>query len=139
MCSHRGGARPWSAGVAALLVMTVGCSQATSPPPPTSSTTAAPPPRASPPGVSPGGVTTEVDAPSDATESQYGQACRAATLWMDTQPGDRRQLIEPYLAQLQTPEAVGPGTFGTTWALLSRAQQAGVVMAVEAAADGECG
>lgn len=90
-------------------------------------------------GSVPGGVTTEVDAPSDATESQYGQACRAATLWMDTQPGDRRQLIEPYLAQLQTPEAVGPGTFGTTWALLSRAQQAGVVMAVEAAADGECG
>ncbi len=142
MCCQRGGQRPWFAALAVLLVATAGCSQASPPPPtsaPQSSTTAASPPRAAPPGVSPGGVTTAVDAPSDATESQYGQACRAATLWMDTQQGDRRQLIEPYLAQLQAPEAVGPGTFGTTWALLTRAQQAGVVMAVEAAADGECG
>ena len=126
-----------------LLVAVVGCSQASPPPPPTSvaqpTAAVASTPQAPPPGVSPAGVTTAVELPSDATESQYGQACRAATLWMNTQPGDHRLLIEPYLAQLQAPGAVGPGTFGTTWALLTQAQQAGVVMAVEAAADGECG
>ena len=128
----------------AAAVVVTGCSspEPVSPPPPvptTNSPTTERPTSAAPPGVSPGGVTTAVDVPADAEESQYGQACRAAKLWMDAQPGDRLLLIEPYLAQLQAPGAVGPGTFGTTWASLTQAQQAGAVMAVEAAANGECG
>jgi hypothetical protein len=90
-------------------------------------------------GVSPGGVTTKVDVPADATESQYGQACRAAKLWLEGQQGDPKTLVEAYLKVLQAPGAVGPGTFDTTWAQLTPAQQAGVVMAVNGAANDECG
>lgn len=90
-------------------------------------------------GVSPGGVTTRVDVPSDATESQYGQACRAATLWMEGKQGDPVALVEAYLKELQVPGATGPGTFDTTWAQLTPAQQAGVVMAANGAANDECG
>jgi hypothetical protein len=133
---------------AALLV--AGCSSAVTPgedsaSPTTSTTTSDLPPLPAAPappdtvGVSPGGVTTEVDVPADATESQYGQACRAATLWMDGQQGDPAALVEAYLKVLQAPGAVGPGTFDTTWAQLTPAQQAGVVMAVEGAANDECG
>jgi hypothetical protein len=89
-------------------------------------------------GVSPGGVTTKVDVPSDATESQYGQACHAAKVWMDTQGGDAHTLVEPYLKLLQAPGAAGPGTFDTPWAQLTPAQQAGVIIAVTSAANAEC-
>jgi len=34
--------------------------------------------------------------------------------------------------------AVGPGSFGTKWAQLTPAQQAGVIMAVSGAANGQC-
>lgn len=88
--------------------------------------------------VSPGGVTTKVDVPSDATESQYGQACHAAREWMNTQQGDPPILAEAYLKELQNPGAVGPGTFDTSWAQLTPAQQAGVIMAVYGAANAEC-
>jgi hypothetical protein len=89
-------------------------------------------------GVSPGGVTTKVDVPADATESQYGQACHAAKLWMDSQQGDPKALVEPYLKMLQVPDFTGPGNFNTPWAQLTPAQQAGVVLAVNGAANGDC-
>jgi len=89
-------------------------------------------------GVSPGGVTTQVDVPSDATESQYGQACHAAKVWMDGQQTDPKTLVEPYLKVLQAPDFIGPGNFNTPWANLTPAQQAGVIIAVTAAANGEC-
>jgi hypothetical protein len=89
-------------------------------------------------GVSPGGVTTKVDVPSDATESQYGQACHAAKLWMDEQGGDPKTLVEPYLKVLQAPDFTGPGNFNTPWAQLTPAQQAGVIMAVNGSANGDC-
>jgi hypothetical protein len=83
-------------------------------------------------------VTTRVDVPADATESQYGQACHAAKVWMDVQQGDPQTLVEPYLKLLQAPDAAGPGTFNTPWAQLTPAQQSGVIIAVTGAANGEC-
>ena len=88
--------------------------------------------------VSPGGVTTRVDVPADATESQYGQACHAAKMWMDGQQGDPKALVEPYLQTVQAPDAVGPGSFDTPWPQLTPAQQAGVIMAANGAANGDC-
>jgi len=89
-------------------------------------------------GVSPGGVTTKVDVPSDATESQYGQACHAAKVWMDGQQADPKTLVEPYLKMVQAPDFTGPGNFNTLWAQLTPAQQAGVIIAVNGAANGDC-
>ena len=89
--------------------------------------------------VSPGGVTTAVDAPSAATESEFGQACHAAKLWMDAQKTDPATLVEPYLSILQQPETRDPGNFNTPWTELTAAQQAGVIMAATSASRGECG
>ncbi|HYZ68141.1 MAG TPA: lipoprotein LpqV [Mycobacterium sp.] len=89
-------------------------------------------------GVSPGGVTTRVDVPADATESQYGQACHAAKVWMDNQHADPKTLVEPYLQLIEAPDFIGPGNFNTPWARLTPAQQAGVIMAVTGAANGDC-
>lgn len=89
--------------------------------------------------VSPGGVTTEVNVPSEATESQYGQACLAAKRWMDERGGDPLTLVEPYLKTVQDPAFVGPGNFDTPWAQLTPAQQAGVIIAANAAANQKCG
>jgi hypothetical protein len=131
----------------ALLTLTlVGCSsneQKPSTSPPTTSTSELPPLPAEPAqpgavGVSPGGVTTQVDVPSDATESQYGQACHAAKVWMDSRQTDPKTLVEPYLAVVQAPDFTGPGNFNTPWATLTPAQQAGVILAVNAAANGDC-
>ena len=130
-----------------LLTLTVaGCSsneQKPSPSTPTTSTSELPPLPAEPAqpgavGVSPGGVTTRVDVPSDATESQYGQACHAAKVWMDSQQADPKTLVEPYLKIVQAPDFTGPGNFNTPWANLTPAQQAGVIMAITGAANGEC-
>jgi len=133
----------------ALLTLTVaGCSsneQESSPStaPPTTSTSELPPLPAEPVqpgavGVSPDGVTTQVDVPADATESQYGQACHAAKVWMDSEQTDPKTLVEPYLKLIQAPDFTGPGSFNTPWANLTPAQQAGVIMAVNGAADGQC-
>jgi hypothetical protein len=131
----------------ALLMLTVaGCSsneQQPSTPSPTTSTSELPPLPAEPAqpgavGVSPGGVTTQVDVPADATESQYGQACHAAKVWMDGQQKDPKTLVEPYLEVIQAPDFSGPGNFNTPWANLTPAQQAGVIMAVNGAANDEC-
>jgi hypothetical protein len=133
---------------ALLTLAAVGCSSteqrpSTSTPPPTTSTSEPPPLPAEPAqpgaiGVSPGGITTKVDVPADATESQYGQACHAAKVWMDSQQGDPTTLFESYLMVVQAPDFTGPGNFNTPWAALTPAQQAGVIMAVNGAANGEC-
>lgn len=128
-----------------LVPVAAGCAAQDQPAPPAPTSTSdlppLPPASAAPDsvGVSPGGVTTRVDVPADATESQYGQACRAAALWLADRDGEPAALAEAYLAELQAPGASGPGTFETTWMALTPAQQAGVVMAVNAAANDECG
>jgi len=131
-----------------LMLAVAGCSsneQKPSPssPPPTTPTSEPPPLPAEPAqpgavGVSPGGVTTRVDVPSDATESQYGQACHAAKVWMDSQQGDPKTLVEPYLKMIQAPGFTGPGNFNTPWPKLTPAQQAGVIIAITGAANGDC-
>lgn len=88
--------------------------------------------------VSPGGVTTKVDVPAESTEEQYGQACLHTKAWMDTQGGDPRTLVEPFLQKLQSSAEAGPATFNSSWAQLTHAQQAAVIIAVQAAADGGC-
>ena len=90
-------------------------------------------------GVSPGGVTTSVEAAAESTEEEYFQACNAARLWMEQQSGDPKAQIEPYLATLQSSDAPGPSTFNTPWSQLSPARQAAVIVAVQAAADQACG
>lgn len=89
-------------------------------------------------GMSPGGVTTRVDVPAQSTEEQYGQSCLASKAWMDAKGGDPKELVEPLLKELQTSGESGPATFNQTWADLSSAQQAAVIIAVRAAADGGC-
>ena len=135
---------------AALALTVAGCSSggpttasSTVSPQPTSTSELPPlPPQGPTPpdavGVSPGGVTTRVDVPSDATESQYGQACHTAKLWMNQQGGDPKSLVEPYLQTLQAAGASGPGSFDMPWAQLTPAQQAGVIIAVTGAANGDC-
>ena len=85
--------------------------------------------------VSPGGVTTGVGAPADATESGYGQACLAARAWFDAQNGT----VEAYLQTVQAPGPAGPGSFNIPWPELTPGQQAAVIMAANAAANEECG
>ncbi len=94
------------------------------------------------PGViatSPAGVTTKIDVPAHSTEEEYFQACHAATLWMQGHPGDPLTLIERYLAAVQAPGVVGPGTWNIAWVALPLARQAGVIVAAHAAANNECG
>jgi len=130
--------------LAALLALAIAGCSSTEQKPSTTSTSELPPLPAEPAqpsaiGVSPGGVTTRVDVPADATESQYGQACHAAKVWMDQQHADDpKKLVEPYLKMLQAPDFTGPGNFNTPWATLTPAQQAGVILAVNSAANGEC-
>lgn len=140
---------PLYVAIAATALVIVGCSSGGGggPAPSTtakSSTSELPPlpPEPAQPGaveVSPGGVTTKVDVPADATETQYGQACHAAKLWMDSQQADPKTLVEPYLKMVQAPNFTGPGNFNTPWARLTPAQQAGVILAITGAANGDCG
>ncbi|MCV7214489.1 hypothetical protein H7J51_04220 [Mycobacterium crocinum] len=89
-------------------------------------------------GVSPGGVTTRIDAPAESTEEQYAQACMATKKWMDAKGGDPATLVEPFLKEVQSNADPGPATFNSTWGQLSTAQQAAVIVAVKAAAEGGC-
>jgi Putative lipoprotein LpqV len=116
------------------------CSTDGSKAPPSSSTTKAA--ATTTPGVvstSPAGVTTKINVPAHSTEEEYFQACHAATVWMQGHPGDPQTLTERYLAALQAPGVVGPGTWNITWAALPLARQAGVIVAARAAANNECG
>ena len=120
-----------------------GCSSGTDGGPTTSATTPTgtptEPPAAGSSGVSPGGVTTSVEALAESTEEEYFQACRAARLWMEQQSGDPETQIEPYLASIQASDAPSPGTFNTPWSQLAPARQSAVIVAVQAAADQACG
>ena len=89
-------------------------------------------------GMSPEGITTRIDVPAQSTEEQYAQACLTAKEWMTAQGGDPHALVVPYLKELQASTASGTATFKKTWAELSDAQQAAVIIAVQAAADGGC-
>lgn len=89
--------------------------------------------------VSPGGVTTRVEVPPAAEESQFGQSCLAATRWMAEQGGDPLTLVEPYLELVQQPGFTDPGNFNIPWVELTPGQQAGVILAVTTAAEGGCG
>lgn len=91
-----------------------------------------------PPGVSPSGVTTRVDAPAQSTEEEYFQACHAAKTWMQDRPGDPQALVEAYLAAVKAPQASGAGIWNVPWARLSPARQAAVIVAARAAAADEC-
>jgi hypothetical protein len=88
--------------------------------------------------MSPEGVTTRIDVPAQSTEEQYAQACLTAKEWMTAQGGDPHALVAPYLKELQASTASGTATFKKTWVELSDAQQAAVIIAVQAAADGGC-
>ena len=89
-------------------------------------------------GISPGGVTTSVDAPASSTEEEYYQACHWAREWMKDKPGDPRAQIEPYLAMVQASQNGENGTWNMPWAKLPPQRQAGVIVAVQAAAEAGC-
>ena len=137
--------RRWRAGAALLMAAVVtatGCSAGGSKP-----TAAVPAPTAEQPaggtqtgtiGMSPGGVTTEIDVPAQSTEEQYAQACRAAKDWITGKGGDPHSMVEPYLKEIQSSSQSGPATFKKTWAELDDAHRAAVIIAVRAAADGGC-
>lgn len=131
----------WRAVVVVAAVSTLaGCSSSSRPPsgtPTASHAAASLPPGAV--GVSPAGVTTRVGVPAKSTEEEYFQACHAAQAWMQVRRGDHQALIEPYLATVQAPGAAGAGTWNTAWKDLTPARQAAVLVAVRAAANGECG
>ena len=90
-------------------------------------------------GVSPNGVTTAVGAPAESTEDEYFQACQAAKTWMTEKGGDPKSQFEPYLQDVQSTDAAGPGTFGSPWSQLTPTRQSAVIVAAEAAADDLCG
>jgi hypothetical protein len=83
-------------------------------------------------------VTTRIDEPAQSTEEQYGQSCLASKDWMTAKGGDPHDMVEPLLKELQGSKNASPMTFAKTWAELSTAQQAAVIIAVRAAADGGC-
>ena len=89
-------------------------------------------------GLSPGGVTTKINVPAQSLEEQYAQACMSAKDWMTTKGGDPTSLVEPFLREVQSSDQASPAAFGKTWPQLSEAQQAAVIIAVEAAAAGGC-
>jgi hypothetical protein len=130
-------------GTVALLTAAsamTGCSaDGTKAPHPSSATKAAATPKPGVVSTSPAGVTTKIDVPAQSTEEEYFQACHAATLWMQGHPGEAQTLAERYLAAVQTPGVVGPGTWNIAWAALPLPRQAGVIVAAHAAADNECG
>lgn len=90
-------------------------------------------------GVSPGGVTTRVDAPAESTEEEYFQACHAAKVWMDAQGSTGEALIEPYLKMVQASDSGVAGSWNKRWPELGAPRQAAVIVAAQAAARGECG
>ena len=129
--------------VAAALLAVAGCSTGgAEKPAPAAAPAGEQPPAAQSPGgkiaLSPGGVTTRIDLPAQSTEEQYAQACLTAKDWMTTKGGDPDTLVEPYLKEVQASAEAGRATFGKTWPQLSEPEQAAVIIAVRAAADGGC-
>ena len=129
--------------VSAVAAVLVGCSSGsgtrTDPPAPAASAAQADGVISDQPiGISPAGVTTRIDVPAQSTEEQYAQACLTAKEWMDAKGGDPSALIEPYLEKVQASTETGRAVFQKTWPELSEAQQAAVIIAVQAAADGGC-
>lgn len=90
-------------------------------------------------GISPGGVTTSVDAPANSTEKEYYDACHWARVWMSERGEDLHILIEPYLAMVQESDTGQPGTWNIPWVQLPPERQSAVIVAAIAAADGGCG
>ncbi|MFQ2842488.1 lipoprotein LpqV [Mycobacterium sp. TY813] len=139
------GHRRWAAllGALACLPAVAACSHSddggrtTSSPARSSTTAGSLPPGAI--GISPGGVTTRVDAPAESTEEEYFQACHAAKVWMDAQGGTGETQIEPYLAMVQTSAPGTAGSWNKRWAELGPERQAAVIVAAQAAGRGECG
>lgn len=129
-----------AAAVLAAAAALSGCSRSdeSKPAPAPEATTGQPAAESGPIGLSPGGVTTRIDAPAQSTEEQYAQACMAAKDWMGTKGGDPDTLVEPYLKEVQAASTPSPVTFNTTWAQLDDPQRAAVIIAVRAAADGGC-
>jgi hypothetical protein len=80
-----------------------------------------------------------ISIPAQSTEDEYFHACHAAKVWMQGMQGNRQSRIEAYLAAVQTPGAVSPGTWNTGWRELTPARQAAVIVAAQAAADDGCG
>lgn len=115
-----------------------GASKAPSASPSASAAAPEAPSAGGPIGLSPGGVTTRIDEPAQSTEEQYAQSCLASKDWMTAKGGDPHDQVEPLLKELQDSKEPGPMTFKKTWAELSTAQQAAVIVAVRAAADGGC-
>jgi len=62
----------------------------------------------------------------------------ATKTWMEGKGGDPAALVEPFLKELQSNAGPSPATFNSTWGQLSTAQQAAVIIAVKAAAEGGC-
>lgn len=138
-----------------VVVLVAGCSllddrqpERVSPASPVSPTRSAPTPsrtaQAAAPGtqVSPGGVTTAVNAPASSTEDEYYDACHFARVWMAErqakQGGQPQSQVEPYLAMVQASPTGAPGTWHTPWSQLTPQRQSAVIVAVTAAANGEC-
>lgn len=151
MLSTRDRVRFGAAVVAATAILLTGCSKGgaekaqeapsaapSAAPTAASRQQAAGAPGDGPIGISAGGVTTRIDEPAQSTEEQYGQSCLATKAWMDSKGGDPHTLVEPYLSDLQKAKDPSPATFNKTWAELNTAQQAAVIIAVKAAADGGC-
>lgn len=88
--------------------------------------------------LSPGGVTTSMSVPASSTEEEYYQACHWARVWMTEQGGDPHALIEPYLGMIQKSPTGEQGSWNTPWAQLSKERQAGLIIAVQSAADAGC-
>jgi len=127
----------------AVLVLT-GCSSHTEGKAPSAAPAPSSEPQAAAPGdgpaigISPGGVTTRIDEPAQSTEEQYGQSCLAAKDLLTAKGGDPHDHVEPLLQEVQKSADASPVTFRKTWTELSTAQQAAVIIAVKAAADGGC-
>lgn len=129
-----------AAAVIAAAAALSGCSDSGTPKPAPApeATSGQPAEQSGPIGLSPGGVTTRVDAPAQSTEEQYAQACMAAKDWMGAKGGDPDTLVEPILKQVQEASTPSPVTFNRTWDELDDPQRAAVIIAVRAAADGGC-
>jgi hypothetical protein len=83
-------------------------------------------------------VTTSLSALAGSTEEEFYQACHWARVWMSGQPGDPHTLIEPYLAMVQASSSGENGSWHTPWRQLPPERQAGLIVAVKAAADAGC-